>query len=58
MGALSAVLGLLGLSALVRKRQVPQPTARPATLMPPVLLLVGLAGIAVARARPGALRGR
>ena len=57
MGALSAVPGLPGRSAPVRKRPVPQPTTRPATRVQPVLLLPELAGIAVARARSGFVQG-
>ena len=52
------VLGLFGLSALFRKRPIPSPVGRSrATLAPPLLLVLGLAGIVVAKANAGTLHG-
>jgi hypothetical protein len=65
MNPVMAVLGVLGLSALLRKRPIPHPVGRPRadgnariTLMPPLLLLVGLLGLAAARAASGPRPGR
>jgi len=56
MGPVMTILGVLGISSLFKKRRLPSSTARPATLGPPLLLVLGLAGIAAYKASQGTLR--
>lgn len=58
MNPVMALLGVLGLSALFRKRPIPSPTGRTRTsLTPPLVLLLGVAGVGAALARSGRLGG-